>query len=160
VIYAGPSAQEIALPLIVITALLTAVLATTAIIDLRTFRIPDVISLPLMLCGFVMAWFLPLLPLGDHLIGAAAGFGLFAIIGEVYFRNKGHEGLGLGDAKLFGAAGAWLGWQALPTVLLIASVGGLGYALLRRSARRVAFGPWLALGFWLAWLAQRNAGFW
>jgi leader peptidase (prepilin peptidase) / N-methyltransferase len=88
------------------------------------------------------------------------GFVLLAVIGEVYFRRKGTEGLGLGDAKLFGAAGAWLGWQALPTVLLIGSVGGLVFALIRGRTDRVAFGPWLALGLWVMWVARRYLGTW
>ena len=147
-----------ALTLYATTVLLTLVLGAIAIIDLRQFRIPDALSLPLALCGMLVAWLLPILPWQNHLIGAVAGFALFAVIGEVYFRHTGTEGLGLGDAKLFGAAGAWLGWQALPSVLLIAAVGGLVFALLRGRHLRVAFGPWLALGLWLVWLWQRHLG--
>lgn len=157
-IYAGALAKETTLPQLGITALLTLVLMIIAIIDLRRFRIPDVLSLPLILCGIVVAWLLPVLPLRDHLIGAVVGFGLLALVGEIYFRRKGTEGLGLGDAKLFAAAGAWLGWQALPSVLLIASLGGLVFALMWTQDRRVAFGPWLASGFWLMWVAQRFFG--
>jgi leader peptidase (prepilin peptidase) / N-methyltransferase len=158
VIYAGGKAEDAVLPMglllwIGITLVLTGVLGVIARVDLRTFRIPDGLSIPLILGGFIVGWLMPILPLRDHLIGAVVGFGLFAVIGEIYFRRWGAEGLGLGDAKLFGAAGAWLGWQALPSVLLIAALGGLGFALLRRDGR-VAFGPWLALGFWLVWLWQ------
>jgi len=137
--------------LIVTTVVLALLLLTIAVIDLRTLRIPDVLSLPLMAGGLGVAWALPVLPVWHHVVGAVAGFGLLALIGEVYFRRRGVEGLGLGDAKLFGAAGAWLGWQALPAVLLVASVAGLAFAVLRRE-RRVAFGPWLALGFWCVWV--------
>jgi leader peptidase (prepilin peptidase) / N-methyltransferase len=76
-------------------------------------------------------------------------------MGEWYFRRYGQEGLGLGDAKLFAAAGAWLGWQALPMALLIAAVSGLVVALaLGKTARAtpLPFGPALALGFWVTWL--------
>ena len=65
------------------------------------------------------------------------------------------EGLGLGDAKLFAASGAWLGWQGLPPVLLIAALGGLGQAMLRAAPQRhrpLAFGPWIAVGFFSLWL--------
>ena len=129
--------------------------------DLRSFRIPDTLSLPLITAGLILAWLLPDFDrrstgLPDHLIGAAVAFLLFALTGEVIFRRTGTEALGLGDAKLFGAAGAWLGWQALPSVLLIASFGGLGCALIvrhRTGRSAIAFGPWIALGFLSVWLS-------
>lgn len=142
-----------------VTGVLTVVLCIIAIIDLRTFRIPDLLSLPLIICGFATALWLPLRPFADHLIGAAAGFVIFAAIGLWYWRRTGTEGLGLGDAKLFSAAGAWLGWQALPDVLLIAALGGLAFALVRRRTGRrtaIAFGPWLALGFWAVWVWEKG----
>lgn len=141
-----------------VTVGLTAVLLAIAAIDLRTRRIPDTLSLPLLAAGLAVAWVWPGLTdtrFPDHLIGAAAGFALFAAIGEVIFRRTGQEALGLGDAKLFGAAGAWLGWQALPPVLLIASLTGLGLAMLTGRAQRgaaLAFGPWIALGFLAVWV--------
>ena len=123
-------------------------LLTLACIDLRSLRIPDMMSLPLLAVGLSLAWIGSLTTFADHLIGAGVGFLVLALFGEIFFRLRGREGLGLGDAKLFGAAGAWLGWQALPLVLLVAAVGGLVWALAQRQ-REIAFGPWLALGFWL-----------
>lgn len=140
------------------TALLSALLLAIARIDAATLRIPDRLSLPLIGLGLLWAALQapPVWP--QHLIGAATGFLTLALIGEVYFRRTGREGLGLGDAKLFGAAGAWLGWQALPHVLLIAACAGLIFALRGKSRPdtppALAFGPWLALGFWLIWLWQ------
>lgn len=139
---------------------LTLVLLMISLADLRSFRIPDVLSLPLIAAGLVVAWFKQDLDghqtdLSDHLIGASSAFLLFAVLGEIVFRRTGREALGLGDAKLFGAAGAWLGWQALPLVLLIASLGGLFFALIfRRSSRgsAIPFGPWIALGIIMVWL--------
>ena len=67
----------------------------------------------------------------------------------------GKEGMGYGDFKLFAALGAWLGWQALPSVILIAALSGLAYALLRslvfRQPMREAmpFGPFLAFAGWV-----------
>lgn len=144
-----------------LTAALTVVLAVIAVIDARTRRIPDLISLPLIAAGLAVAYWLPLLPIQHHLIGAAVGYALFAAIGAWYFWRTGTDGLGLGDAKLFAAAGAWLGWQALPMVLLIAALGGLAFSVLRgRTGRHasLAFGPWLALAFWAVWLWE-NASF-
>ena len=80
---------------------------------------------------------------------------VLAVIGEVYFRRNGTEGLGLGDAKLFSAAGAWLDWTSLPLVLLLAAGGGLLYVAVSGSLKKragIAFGPWLALAFWLVWM--------
>jgi leader peptidase (prepilin peptidase)/N-methyltransferase len=95
----------------------------------------------------------------DHALGALAGFVSFAAIAGVYRRARGREGLGLGDAKLLAAAGAWLGWQALPGVVVMAAASGLALALATALGggklawtSRVAFGPHLALAFWLVWL--------
>lgn len=144
-----------------VTAALLAVLARIAWIDVARLRIPDALSLPLIAAGLAVAVLLPVRPLTDHLAGAVAGYALFAVIGAWFFRRRGIEGLGLGDAKLLAAAGAWLGWQALPWVVLIGSLGALGLALSRPAARRgdpVAFGPWLALAFALVWLQLRFLG--
>ena len=145
-----------------VTLALTVTLLAIAIVDLRSFRIPDVLSLPLAAVGLLLAWggsqaLSPGTIFADHLIGASVAYLLFAALGEVIHRRSGLEALGLGDAKLFAAAGAWLGWQALPQVLLIASVGGLGYALIvrrRHGPQPIAFGPWIALGFLSVWLAR------
>lgn len=143
-----------------LTGALFANLIAIAVVDLKTFRIPDALSLPLIAAGLVLAWALPDVlrfdtTFADHLVGACAAFLLFAALGEAIHRRTGQEALGLGDAKLFGAAGAWLGWQALPGVLLVASLSGLTAALLirrKRGASAIAFGPWIALGFIVAWL--------
>ena len=136
-----------------VTLALSVLLAVIAVIDWRSLRIPDRLSLPLIGAGLVLAAVGP--RLGDHLIGAVLGYALLAGFGAAFYRFRGVEGLGLGDAKLFAAAGAWLGWQGLPAVLLVAALGGLAFALATGQARRdrtIAFGPWLALGFWLVWL--------
>ncbi len=143
--------------LAVATALLAMILLAVTVVDLRSFRIPDALSLPLILLGLAVAYAAPRQPIHDHLIGAVTGFASLALIGGWYFRKNGTDGLGLGDAKLFAAAGAWLGWQMLPAVLLIAALGGLAYALSTGRGQRhaaIAFGPWLALGVWLCWLWQ------
>jgi leader peptidase (prepilin peptidase) / N-methyltransferase len=139
--------------------LLTSILAAILVIDVKSFRIPDVLSLPLLAAGLLVSR-LRDLPLFDHVLGAALGFAVFAAIGSWYYRRSGIDGLGLGDAKLFAAAGAWLGWQTLPFVLLIASLGGLCFALASGMTQRkaaIAFGPWLALGMWVAWLLANAA---
>lgn len=143
--------------LVAITLCLTLTLAVVSVVDFRTLRIPDALSLPLILAGLSLAVTVPQVYPADYFIGAIAAFALFAGIGESYFRMRGIDGLGLGDAKLFAAAGAWLGWQNLPMVLMIAAFGGLAQAVLTRLAHRdtqLAFGPWIAFGFWAVWMMQ------
>lgn len=136
---------------------LSVVLTAIAVIDLRTRRIPDGLSLPLVLVGLIWSYRHGALPFSDYVLGAAAGFASLWLFGAVYFRLRGREGLGVGDAKLFAAAGAWMGWQVLPLVLLAAALGGLVYALASRIfverpvADEIAFGPWIAAAFWLVW---------
>jgi leader peptidase (prepilin peptidase) / N-methyltransferase len=134
-------------------------LLTLAVIDWREFVLPDIITLPLIPSGLVVAWAIDPALLGGHALGALAGFAALALIGSVYRRVRGREGLGLGDAKLLAAAGAWLGWHGLPSVVLIAAVSALAVALATALGgsklawtSRIAFGPHLALAFWLVWL--------
>jgi leader peptidase (prepilin peptidase)/N-methyltransferase len=133
-------------------------LALTAI-DLREGLLPDRLTLPLMVAGVLLALALAPETWMDHLLGAIAGFSLFAAVATVYRHARGREGLGGGDAKLLAAAGAWVTWQGLPGVVLIASVSGLALLLVRSLAGapiglsdRIAFGPHLALATWLVWL--------
>lgn len=140
---------------------LAAMLLAISVIDWRTYRIPDLLSLPLLGAGLAWTWLLDAGALPAHAIGAAVGYAAVAGFGALYFRLRHREGLGLGDAKLFAAAGAWLGWRDLPFVLLIASLGGLLFALAMRwfaaapKDRRIAFGPWISLAIWLLWILPR-----
>ncbi len=137
---------------------LTIALARLVMIDLRSFRLPDVWTLPLIGAGLGLAALAGPFALLSSALGGAVGYAVFWGIGLLYHRRTGIEGLGLGDAKLFAASGTWLGLALLPHVLLIAAVGGLIFALAtQRSARQgIAFGPWLALGFWVMWIASRT----
>ena len=96
----------------------------------------------------------------DRIIGAVSGYALFAGLGLAYRRLRGVDGLGLGDAKLLAAGGAWLGWTAIPFVVL-AAAGALVFELIRTrgqaSARTVVIlGPWLAGAIWLGRLVQEG----
>lgn len=134
---------------------LTLILARLAWLDLRTLKLPDVYTLPLIGAGLVLAGSSNGIGLTNAFIGSLAGFALFWAVGHYYYNRTGHEGLGLGDAKLFSASGAWLGFALLPYVLLLATMAGLMFALIPRSSdtRQIAFGPWLALAFWLVWVS-------
>lgn len=141
------------------TIVLFVMLLAISLIDIKSLRIPDKLSLPLIAIGLALAVLNSRTAALDHAIGAAAAFLLFAGLGEVFFRMRGIDGLGLGDAKLFAAAGAWLGWQNLPLVLLLASVGGLIQALLwQKPQAQMAFGPWIALAMGLVWTSMHFMG--
>ncbi len=135
-------------------------LLALSLIDLRSFSLPDFLTLPILAAGLaVTAWtWPPALP--AHLLGAALGYTALAGISWLYRRLRGRDGLGLGDAKLLAAGGAWLSWQSLPDVVLIAAVLALavaiGASLVRHlplsATTRVPFGPFLAAAIWLVWL--------
>ncbi|MBV9509071.1 MAG: prepilin peptidase, partial [Caulobacteraceae bacterium] len=77
----------------------------------------------------------------------------------IYRLRRGIDGLGAGDAKLLAAAGAWLGWRPLPSVLLLACAATfiwMGFQVLAHGRRaldqRIAFGAPLCLAVWIVWL--------
>ena len=138
-----------------------AVLLALALIDWDTTVLPDALTLPLLWAGLVAAalgW-LPGLTLAQSLGGVAAGY---LSLWSVYWLFKlvtGKEGMGYGDFKLLGALGAWLGWQAILPIVLMASVIGAVIGLVMkasgslREGRFVPFGPFLAGGGLVVMLA-------
>jgi leader peptidase (prepilin peptidase)/N-methyltransferase len=147
------------LRLLLVTCALAWALQLLATVDRLALRLPDPITFPLIICGLLVSGALPGRDVAGHAIGAAAGLAVFALLGWGFQRWRGYEGLGLGDAKLAGAAGAWLGWQGLPSVVLIGCLGGILWALAASVFRRravtaelIPFGVPLCLGFWLVWL--------
>ncbi len=134
-------------------------LLALAACDLETYLLPDALTLPLLLAGLAVTWWFDPDSLTDHALAAALGYLAFVGIARGYRYLRGRDGLGLGDAKLLAAAGAWLGVAALPNVVLIAAVSGLAAAgaMALRGQRlsaqlRLPFGPALALATWLTWL--------
>jgi leader peptidase (prepilin peptidase)/N-methyltransferase len=133
-------------------------LLSLAILDIRHFILPDALTLPLVPAGFMATWLTSPALLPDAILGAAAGFMSFWLVREGYYRLRNREGLGFGDVKLMAGLGAWLGWQSLASVVLIAALAGLAVMLpvaLRRdqtAGLRLPFGAYLALGAWLVWL--------
>lgn len=121
-------------------------LITLAFIDLETGYLPDALTLPLAALGLGVNAFGAFVPIVDALIGAAAGFLVFWAIGAVYRSMRKREGLGLGDAKLLAAIGAWTGWALLPIVIFVAAALTLAVAALRGRAsaeEALPFGPGL-----------------
>jgi leader peptidase (prepilin peptidase) / N-methyltransferase len=139
-------------------------LLALAWIDWRHFRLPDVLTLPLLLGGLAVTWLETPEDLTDHAIGAIVGYLGFRALAWGYRVVRGRAGMGQGDAKLLAAGGAWLGWEPLPHVILVAAVCGIVVALaagVRRGrlngAMMIPFGPCLSFSIWVAWL---YGGFW
>lgn len=162
-------------PLTLALFVFTAALVLITFIDLDHRFIPDEVSLP----GIVVGLGVSLLPGGIGLwnaaLGALLGGGILFLVAFGYEKMTGREGMGYGDVKLLAMIGAFLGWQAIPAVIVIASLTGSVAGLLamfdararrrvrriqthfgplavlvslRRASRRteIPFGPFLALG--------------
>lgn len=93
--------------------------------------------------------------------GAALAL-MFLMVRDVYARLRGQQGLGLGDVKLAGVAGAWLGWSMMPVAVEIAALTALVSYFLRqlvlgrpmRATNRVPFGLFFAPAIWVCWLLE------
>lgn len=134
-------------------AVFGAMLLAMAAIDWDTTLLPDDLTLPLVwlgLCVAAVGW--TGLPLHDAVWGAVAGYLSLWSVYWLFKLTTGKEGMGYGDFKLFAALGAWLGWEALPAVILMAAIigsvvgVGLKFASRLREGVYVPFGPFLALG--------------
>jgi leader peptidase (prepilin peptidase)/N-methyltransferase len=127
-----------------------AVLVALAAIDWDTTVLPDALTLPLLWAGLVAAALGWTIPLPTALWGAAAGYLSLWSVYWLFKLTTGKEGMGYGDFKLLAALGAWLGWQAIVPILLIASVIGavvgigMKMSATLREGRYVPFGPFLA----------------
>ncbi len=143
-----------------------ATLLALAAIDWDTTLLPDDLTLPLLWAGLVAAalgW--SGTGLAVAVWGAVAGYLSLWCVHQAFLRLTGKEGMGYGDFKLYAALGAWLGWQALIPVILLASITGAGVGITMkftgglREGGYVPFGPFLALGG-LAAMAGGGAAFW
>ena len=132
---------------------LVATIIALAFIDLDTSFLPDDLTLPLMWAGIVSAalgW-IPV-TLAASVGGAVAGYLSLWFVFHAYRLIRGKEGMGAGHFKLLAALGAWMGWQAVPSIILLSSAVGaiVGIALIvfRQHDREVPipFGPYLAGG--------------
>jgi len=125
-------------------------LLTLAWIDAQTGLLPDALTLPLLWLGLLVNLDHRFALLPDAVVGAAAGYLFFWLLYQIFFLITRREGLGYGDFKLLAALGAWLGWQALPGIVLAASITALVVTLIRRKRsggdmRQVLhYGPYLA----------------
>ncbi len=152
-------------PQALMALLITWYLIAMSGIDLDHQLLPDSLTLPLIWLGLLASlwhvpgghWPLPVTPT-EAIIGAVAGYLFLWGVFHAFKLLTGKEGMGYGDFKLFAAAGAWLGWQLLPLILLLsAAVGavvGLTLIVLKRHSRErpLPFGPFIAGATWIAML--------
>ena len=130
----------------------TGSLVIITFIDLHHKVIPDTISLPGIIIGFLASFLLPYPTWLDSAIGIVAGGGALLLIAVIFEKVTGKEGMGGGDIKLLAMIGAWMGWKALPFVVLISSILGIiiGGGALVASGKgmrvKIPFGPFLAMG--------------
>jgi leader peptidase (prepilin peptidase)/N-methyltransferase len=154
-------------------AALSALLVVLTATDIRERILPDVVNLTGFVVGLLFSLFIaptdgaalwlsnkifdfppprPVLSLVDALMGAAVGAGLLWVVGEGYFKLRGKEGMGLGDVKMMGMVGAFLGVKrTLLTVLfgsLLGSVIGIVIVLASKKDRdyELPFGAFLGAG--------------
>ena len=132
----------------VLYSALFSLLTVVAVIDWRTFEIPNGLNLAIFLLGVVQLvadrrnWAL-------YLIGMCSVSLLFLLL---WFITHGN-GLGMGDVKLMAAAGLLLGWPRILLAMILGSVSGaiIHTIRMRRGAgRKLAFGPYLSAGIWVA----------
>ncbi len=144
----GFSPQGVALFTVSLTLL------ALSIIDLKTFLLPDRLTLPLLWAGLLFQTLYQPSALSAAVWGAALGYLSLWLIYWLFKLATGKEGMGYGDFKLLAALGAWLGVSMLPAMLLLSALSGLIIGLIYKAVNQhheggIPFGPALALSGWL-----------
>ena len=126
-------------------------LVAMSFIDLDHKLLPDQLTLPLMWLGLILNAFGTLTSLESAVWGAIGGYMSLWLVYWGFRLATGKHGMGYGDFKLLAALGAWLGWQALPMIVLIATVTGIVVGVLLRLSNKTTdpqmpFGPFLSVG--------------
>lgn len=131
--------------------ILSASLIAITFIDIDHRIIPDTLSYPGILVGFVSSFFIPINNPVGSVIGMFAGSGILFIVAYLYEKITGAEGMGMGDVKLMAMLGAFLGWQASIFIIimssLIGSIAGIGLMVFAGKSRKFAvpYGPFISL---------------
>ena len=138
--------------------ILTWGLVALTMIDFDTMLLPDQITLPLLWLGLLININGTFIPLEQSVIGAAVGYLSLYSIFWLFKLITGKEGMGYGDFKLVAVFGAWMGWQLLPVLILMASLVGaiVGLSLIafkgHQREQAIPFGPYLAVAGWITLL--------
>lgn len=138
-------------------ATLVALLASLSRADLKNLVLPDKLNFALALIGIAQSFVTGRPEPFDALLGGLLCGGILFAAARLYHFIRGKSGLGLGDQKFGFAAGIWIGWQQIPSMLLIAAITALLFVALSRSLRKPAqsvipFGPFLSAGVLSCWL--------
>lgn len=132
--------------------LFSSALVVITFIDIEHQIIPDEISLPGIVIGFVFSFFLKEHNWLNSLVGIVLGGGSLLFVAYAYQLLTGKEGMGGGDIKLLAMMGAFLGWKSIPFIIfassLVGSVVGVSLMLIQKKDSKLAipFGPYLAFG--------------
>ena len=127
-------------------------LVVITFIDIEHQIIPDEISLSGIVVGFVLSFFIRGHSWQNSLCGILLGGGSLLLVAYGYQRLTGKDGMGGGDIKLLAMMGAFLGWKAVPFIILASSLAGsiigISIMLLQKKDSKLAipFGPYLAFG--------------
>ena len=139
---------------------LVAVLAAICAIDARYGIIPDSLVAAVGVGGLLHTLLAGQAGLLERGLGALAVFAVGALLRALYRRARGFDGLGFGDVKFVTAATLWVGVQGMPTLLVLAVLSATASLVIMRAEgckldgrQAISFGPHLAVGLWLAWLA-------
>lgn len=133
-------------------------LISLSLIDYDHMYLPDNITLPFLWLGLLLNLNGLFIDLSSAVIGAIAGYLVLWVVYQIFKKITGKEGMGYGDFKLLAMLGAWLGWQALPAIILISSLVGsiIGISLIllkqHHRDRPIPFGPYLAIAGWIVLL--------
>lgn len=145
-------------PLLAVRLAFACAMVVLFVIDLQHYLLPNIITVPGIVIGFVLSFFLP--PgWKASLIGLIAGGGVLFAIAEAWYRLRGIEGLGMGDVKMLAMIGAFLGWKLVLVTLVLSSFAGsligIGAIALGRGGMKsvLPFGTFLAVGALVAAVA-------
>lgn len=136
--------------------LLTWALVALSVIDFDTQYLPDAITLPFLWLGLAFNVAGVYTTTQASVIGAIVGYLALWSVYHLFRLITGKEGMGYGDFKLLALFGAWLGWSAVPVIVLLSSFVGaiVGIALIALRGHDknipIPFGPYLAVAGWIA----------
>lgn len=145
---------HISLSILPVIWLISWFLITLSLLDIQHYLLPDVFTLPLLWLGLCFNAYTNATPIEHAVAGAAAGYVFIWFLGWITQYLAGKRGIGLGDAKLLAALGAWAGYENLALISASASLGGIIWWGVRqfwplKKNHPLPFGPCLAIAGWV-----------
>ena len=145
-------------------AIFSAFLISLTMIDINKMILPDQLTLTLLWIGLLANTDGLFIDLEHAVMGAVLGYSILWSVFWLFKLLTGKNGMGYGDFKLLAALGAWLGWQSIPSILLVASIMGIIYGVFMKVKTSLikneyAFGPFLAIAGWVTMITKINDTF-